>query len=107
MAMPVETRKGLQTLRIIDALDHPHGGRILRVRIDGGTPPSLRSLRGARLRAVAPDGSERFVRVTGFPLTGGKPSDVRIRDTGRVDLLVETEGEGPPVSRTWQLIASG
>jgi len=94
-------------LRIIDAFDHPHGGRILRVRIDGGTPPSLRSLQGARLRAVAPDGSERVVRVTGFPLMGGKLSDARIRDTGRLDLLVETEGEGPSVSGTWRLILNG
>jgi len=107
MAIPAETRTDHPTLRIIDALDHPHGGRILRVRVDGGNAPSLRSLRGSRLRAVAPDGSERVVRVTGFPLMGGKPSDARIRDTGRVDLLVEMEGEGPPVSRTWRLITNG
>jgi len=104
MVTQSETRTDHPTLRIIDALDHPHGGRILRVKIDGGAAPSLRSLRGARLRAVAPDGSERFVRVTGLPLTGGKPSDARIRETGRVDLLVETEGEGSPVSRTWHLM---
>jgi len=56
---------------------------------------------------VAPDGSERVVRVTGFPLMGGKLSDARIRDTGRLDLLVETDGEGPSVSGTWRLILNG
>jgi hypothetical protein len=90
-------------LKVIDALDHPHGGRILRVRLSGGEAPSLRSLNGATLRAVSPDGKERKVKVLGFPVSGGKASDRRLRETGRIDLLVEPEGEGPPVTIRWEL----
>jgi hypothetical protein len=91
------------TLRVIDALDHPHGGRVLRVRALGDQTPTLRQLRGARFRAVSPDGQERRVRVLDFPLFWGKASDERIRATGRVDLRVEEEAEGSPVAITWEL----
>jgi hypothetical protein len=90
-------------LLVIDALDHPHGGRILRTRLAGDAVPSLGNLKGARFRARSPEGAERLVRVLGFPLTGGKPSSQRIRETGRVDLHVEETGEGAPVDLQWEL----
>jgi len=88
---------------VIDALDHPHGGRILRVRADGESRPSVRKLKGARFRAVSPEGVERSVRVLDFAVFGGKPSDERLRRTGRVDLRVEELDTGPSVSLTWRL----
>lgn len=91
------------TLLVVDALDHPHGGRILRVRVADGEPPTVRSLKGAVLKAVSPDGQESAVRVLGFPLFGGSPSDLRIRATGRADLLVEPASAGPPVGLRWEL----
>lgn len=100
------TARGQQqgtALRVIDAFDHPHGGRLLRTRVIRGAPPAMSSLRNLRLVAVSPEGSERTVRVLGFPLFGGKVSDARIERTGRVDLHVEEEGEGPSVTLMWEL----
>lgn len=91
-------------LRVIDALDHPHGGRILRLRMSGGSAPTVRDLKGRTLTVTGPAGEERSVRVLGFPLFGGKVSDRRIRDTGRVDVLVEgTDGDAGSIGLTWEV----
>jgi hypothetical protein len=90
---------------VIDALDAPHGdGRVLRLRVVDGEP-RVRKLRRARLVASSPDGTSREVRVRGFPVFGGKPSDRRIRETGRVDVHVSDDGAtgAPPISRRWIL----
>lgn len=94
--------------RVIDAFDGPHAGRVLRLRLERGEAPSVRSLKGARLRAVSPDGVERYVRVDGFPLFGGKPSDDRLRRTGRIDVHVSAEGDGedPAVGLQWEISAA-
>jgi len=91
------------SLRVIDAMDHPHGGRILRTRMEAGDPPPLRSLKGAELRAVAPDGTEATVRVLAFPLMGGHPTDARFRETRRIDFHVAAEKGAPEVSLRWLL----
>jgi hypothetical protein len=91
--------------RVIDAFDSPHVGRILRLRLQEGQAPSIRELKGARLLARSPEGEEQTVRVLGFPVLGGRASDARVSRTGRVDLHVETEGNGdaPPVSLRWEV----
>jgi len=91
-------------LEVLDAFDHPHGGRILRVRAVGGRSLSLRGLRGASIRAISPDGMERRARILSFPLTGGTADEKRFRETGRVDLLVEEEGTGAPIALDWRLL---
>src|SRR4051812_19425223 len=91
------------TFRVLDAMDAPHGGRILRLRLDSGEPPSIGSLKGARLQALSPDGQSAVVRVKGFALFGGKPSDERLARTGRIDLHVETVGDGPDVVAKWEI----
>ena len=90
-------------LRVIDALDHPHGDRILRTRVVRGAPPTLDRLKGATLRAVGPDGSQVNIEVLGFPLFGGAPSTERIRQSGRVDLVVRPNGTGASIDRMWEL----
>lgn len=96
------------TFRVIDAFDAPHVGRILRLRLETGDAPSVRSLKGARLKAVSPDGVERYARVDGFPMFGGRPSDERIRRTGRIDVHVRLEGEtrDPPIGLRWEVTAA-
>ncbi len=89
------------TFTVLDAFDGPHDGRILRLRLTGGSAPALKTLRGAELHAEAPDGDSRRVRVVGFPVFGGKPSDDRVRRSGRVDLHVTEVDEGPPVGLRW------
>lgn len=91
------------TLMVVDALDHPHGGRILRVRVTEGEPPPIRTLKGSVLRAVSPRGVESAVRVEGFPVFGGKPSDSRVRVTRRMDLLVKPAADGVPVGLRWEI----
>lgn len=64
------------------------------------------SLKGARFRAVSPDGQEeRTVTIRDFAVFGGKPSDDRLARTGRVDVQVDEEGEDAgPVSLRWELV---
>ncbi|MEZ4417304.1 MAG: hypothetical protein R3E10_16230 [Gemmatimonadota bacterium] len=92
--------------RVIDAFAAPHGGSILRLRLTEGEAPSLRSLKGATLTAKSPDGAQaRRVRVDGFAVAGGKPSDKRFKATGRVDLHVKDAdgGQGEPIWLKWQV----
>ena len=93
--------------RVIDALDSPHGGRILRLQLQDGAPPRVRDLRGSRLTATAPDGTRGSVTVTGFAAFGGKVSDRRLADTGRVDVHVREDApDARPVSIKWLLTPS-
>lgn len=94
-------------MKVIDAMNHPHGGRILRLRLEGEEAPRMKALKGARLRAIGPRGEERTAKVLGFPLMQGKLSDRRIRETGRLDLHVEEEGEGEPITLTWRVNPTG
>ena len=91
------------TFRVLDAMDAPHGGRILRLRLQSGEPPSIGALKGARLRAVAPDGRAAFVRVKGFAVFGGRPSDERLARSGRIDVHVEPEAAEPQVEARWEI----
>ena len=93
--------------RVIDALDAPHGGRILRLQLQEGAAPRVRDLKRSRLTATAPDGTRRSVTVTGFAVFGGKVSDRRLSDTGRVDVHVQEDGtDAPSVSMKWLLTPS-
>jgi hypothetical protein len=95
------------TFRVLDALDGPHGGLILRLRLQSGEAPSIKKLKGARVKAVSPDGTqERFFRVEGFAVFGGHPSDARLARTGRVDVHVIPEGsvDESPVSLRWEVV---
>lgn len=102
MATGTASGRGV-VFRVLDAMDAPHNGRILRLRLQAGEAPSVRALRGARLTARSPDGRTCTVKVVGFALVGGKPSDERLARSGRVDLHVEeVEGQGP-VSLQWEI----
>jgi hypothetical protein len=100
--MSTETKRGV-VFRVLDAMDSPHSGRILRLRLQSGEAPSIRSLKGATLVATSPTGQQRRVRVLGFALFGGKPSDSRLARTGRVDVQVEEIGEGDPIGLRWEV----
>jgi len=82
------------TYRVIDAYDHPHGGRILRLRLGKGEALRVKELKSCVLTATAPDGSEERISVDGFALFGGRPSDSRLARTGRVDIHVTNEVAG-------------
>ena len=90
------------TFRVLDAMDAPHGGRIIRLRLQSGEPPSIGVLKSARLRATSPDGKSTTLTVRGFAVFGGTPSDERLARTGRIDLHVDEES-GPPVGLRWEI----
>lgn len=98
--------KGQAVFRVLDAMRGPHGGQILRLRLKSGEPPKVKRLKGARLRATSPGGGEgRNLRVEGFAVFGGKPSDERLARTGRIDLHV-TEENGRaerPIGLRWEV----
>lgn len=89
-------------LRVIDAYDHPHGGRILRLRLGEGAPPSLRELKSGALTATSQTGDSAKLTVSGFSAAGGKPSDRRLARTGRIDVLV-AGARAQPVDVGWEV----
>lgn len=104
MSAQTATRSGV-VFRVLDAMDAPHTGRILRLRLQSGEPPSIKSLRGAELVATSPKGDRCRFKVTGFAVFGGKPSNERLARTGRVDVQVE-ELEGGPIGLRWEVVPS-
>ena len=85
---------GKATYRVIDAYDHPHGGHILRLRLNRGEALTVKELKGGTMVAQSPDGSETRIRLEGFALFGGKPGNARLALTGRVDVHVRDEAAG-------------
>jgi len=69
MSAPATT-SGRTVFRVLDAMDAPHEGRILRLRLDAGDPPSIRSLKGREMVAISPDGRQCRFRVEGFAVDG-------------------------------------
>lgn len=102
--MSARTSTGQGTVfRVLDAMDAPHTGRILRLRLQSGEAPSVKSLKDSELRAVGPDGEECRLRVTGFAVFGGKQSDDRLARTGRIDVHVDEIGDGGPIGLRWEV----
>ena len=100
------TRNNSAMFRVLDVMNGPHGGRILRLRLQAGEPPSVKALKGARMKAVSPDGrTERYFTVDSFALFGGRPSDKRLARSGRVDVhVLEEEASGKqPISLRWEV----
>jgi hypothetical protein len=91
--------------RVIDAMDVPHKGRLIRLRLQGGEPLPVRKIRGARFLARSPSGDEETIEVQGFAMVGGRPSNDRLARTGRIDLLVTSKetGERPLVATRWEV----
>jgi hypothetical protein len=88
-------------------MDAPHTGRILRLRLQAGEAPSIKTLKGARIRATAPDGRTATARVDGFAMFGGRATDERLARTGRVDIHVKDEEGDGPISLQWEVTLGG
>jgi len=92
--------------RVIDVYDHPHGGRILRLRLARGQAPGVKVLKGGELIATPPapaqNGNGSRLTVAGFAVSGGKASDERFARTGRIDVHVRGDN-ARPVDVGWVL----
>ena len=93
--------------RVLDAMDAPHTGRILRLRLQAGEAPRARALKGARITATAPDGRTCTAVVEGFALAGGRNPDERLARTGRVDVVLRDEEGDGPISLKWEVAPTG
>ena len=68
----------------LDVMDAPHGGRLLRLRLQSGEAPTARELKGARMQAHSPDGDMTCTfAIEGIALFGGREHDERLARTGR------------------------
>jgi hypothetical protein len=103
MSAETSTRSGV-SYRVLDAMDAPHSGRILRLRLQSGEAPAVKSLKGSEMRATSPDGVECRFRVVDFVLFGGKPSNDRFTRTGRVDVQVEELDDNGPIGLQWDVV---
>ena len=102
MSAETTTRSGV-SYRVLDAMDAPHTGRILRLRLQSGEAPPVKSLKGAQMTATAPDGRHCSFRVLGFAVFGGKPSNERFARTGRIDVHIEELDENGPIGLRWEV----
>jgi hypothetical protein len=100
---PETSTRNRVTYRVLDAMDAPHTGRILRLRLQSGEAPSIKSVKGSELSAVSPDGDECRFRVLGFAVFGGKPSNERFARTGRIDVHIEELGPAGPIGLRWEV----
>ncbi len=87
----IDSTQARAEFNVIDACDHPHGGRILRLRLRRGEAPAIRELKGGTLVAGAEGGPETSIKVAGFALFGGRVSDARLARTGRIDVHVRDQ----------------
>lgn len=103
--MVAQSQEFKVVFRVIDAMDAPHGGRILRLRLKRGEAPRVKDLKGARMLAISPEGDRRTVEVEGFAVFGGRPTDERLSRTGRADLRVYEPdgGSDRPITFDWEL----
>lgn len=97
------TATGTVVFRVLDAMDAPHTGRILRLRLQSGEAPPISRIKGSEMLATSPDGQRCRIRVLGFAVFGGKPSNDRLMRTGRVDVHVEELDDGGPVGLRWEV----
>lgn len=104
-AMATDRKAHDVVLRVVDAIRHPHGGYILRLRLDQGEAPSVRRLKGSEWWAFPEDERDRTkIRLDGFAAIGGKASDERVKRTGRMDVHVSiVEAGEEPIDLQWRL----
>lgn len=97
------TTQSSVTYRVLDAMDSPHVGRILRLRLQSGEAPAIKAIKGAEMTATAPDGRACTFKVLGFAVFGGKPSNERFARTGRIDVHVEELDDNGPIGLRWEV----
>jgi len=80
---------------------------MLKLKLIDGIAPSLRELKGATLDTRSPSGETvGRVRIEGFALFGGKPSNTRFEKTGRIDVHVRGVSQNPDaIDLKWELVA--
>ena len=103
MVLAKESKADGFLFRVSDVVDVPLRGVLLRLRLVNGAP-SMKDLGiGAKLRLRTPAGQEHDVRVAGYAVTGGKPTQERLERARELDVLID--GMTEPIEIGW--VASG
>lgn len=95
----------MAVFKVIDAMDAPHGGRLLRLKLIDGMAPALSEIKGGTFDTRDPQGESRGrLRVDGFAVFGGKASSARFEKTGRISVHAFGVDNNPSeVSLKWEL----
>jgi hypothetical protein len=102
--MSAASRSHKTVFKVLDAMDAPHGGRLLKLRLQSGDTPTVRELRGARMQAQSPDGDTTCTfAIESIALFGGRAHDERLARTGRIDVHIEGGSDADQISLTWQV----
>ena len=105
--MTAQTKTHNVVFKVLDLMAGPHDGWLLRLRLQSGDAPTIRELKGARMRLESSDGRSRELVIQGFPMMGGKPTDERFARSGRLDIHAapsDSGDEAPPVfTGSWEL----
>jgi hypothetical protein len=105
--MTAQTRTASVVFKVLDVMAGPHGGWLMRLRLQSGDTPTLKSLKGTRMRLECSDGRSREVTLKGYPMMGGKPTDARFARSGRIDVqAVPSDGgdaDPPHFTGSWEL----
>ena len=100
---------GALRFKVVNVLDVPSRGVLLRLRLVEGSP-SLRELGpGRRLLLRSPSGEEREVRVLDFSVTGGRATQSRLERMRELDVIVASEDAwsgGRPVRIGWSVVGT-
>lgn len=76
--------------RISDALEVPHRGYLLRLKLLDGEPVLGDLAPGQKITLRSPDGIEGVVAIKDYSLTQGPPSQKRFDRTHELDVVIET-----------------
>lgn len=95
----------MAVFKVIDAMDAPYGGRLLKLKLIDGMAPTLREIKGGTFDTVSPSGdSGGRVQVEGIAVFGGRATNARFEKTGRVDVQVLGVDRSPSeISLQWEL----
>lgn len=96
----------MAVFRVIDAMDAPHGGKLLKLKLADGIAPTLRELKGATFDTRSPRGDTvGRVQVEGFAVFGGRATNARFEKSGRIDVHVRGVDRSPaPIALQWELV---
>ena len=85
--------------RVSDVSEVPLRGFILRLRVLEGEP-SMKDLKGGRLKVAGPEGAGRVIEIRDFAVTAGRSSQKRLDRYKEVDVIISAEDAlGAPEAR--------
>jgi hypothetical protein len=80
---------GPYRFRVSDALEMPHRGFLLRLRVSEGTPQVGSLAVGESFLLIAPDGRERVARISDHSVTAGRVTQERLDRVGEFDVVID------------------